>query len=227
MFYVKYVKRALDFVLSLLGIVILFPFFVVFTIIGSFKMKGNPFFIQKRPGFNGKIFNMYKFRSMTEEKDEYGNYLPDSIRLTRYGKWLRGTSIDETLELINILKGDMSFVGPRPFLIKDLVFMSEDVKLRHNVRPGLTGLAQVNGRNNMLWEEKFNYDLEYIEKISFNFDLRIFIKTALKTLRIIKTDNSEIDISEDYGDYLLHTNKISFDKYKEMLQVADKLEKSE
>ena len=183
-------------------------------------MKGSPFFFQLRPGKDSKLFKLVKFRSMSEIKDENGNYLPDKDRLTKYGEWLRNTSIDETLELFNILIGDMSFVGPRPFLVKDLVFMDEMTKTRHSVRPGLTGLAQVNGRNNMPWEEKFIYDIEYIDNINFLLDAKIFIKTVLKIVGIIKTNDDEIDLSEDYGDYLLNKKSISQEEYEAKLEEA-------
>src|SRR5690554_2470512 len=152
--YAKYIKRPLDFVLALCAFVILLPIMIILAIIGAIIMKGNPFYVQPRPGKNERIFRLIKFRTMTCEKDENGNLLPDEKRLTKYGKFLRSTSLDELPELINIIKGDMSIVGPRPQLVRDMVFMNSEQRARHTVRPGLTGLAQVNGRNNITWEQK-------------------------------------------------------------------------
>ena len=181
--YGKYIKRILDFVLSLLALVILSPFILIFTIIGAIKMKGNPFFVQKRPGKDGKIFSLIKFRTMTNKKDKDGNLLPDEKRLTSYGKFLRSTSIDEVLEIINILKGDMSIIGPRPLLVKYLPLYNEYQKHRHDVRPGLTGYAQVHGRNTVSWEEKFDMDVKYVQHITFMGDLQILLETVVKVLK--------------------------------------------
>lgn len=221
--YKNIIKRCMDIIISFIGIVILMPLFIIISIVGALSLKGNPFFVQPRPGKDGKIFYLLKFRSMNNKTDENGVLLSDKERLTKYGKWLRHTSLDETLELFNIISGDMAFVGPRPFLVKDYVFMSEKIKERHYVRPGLTGLAQVNGRNNMSWEEKFEYDLEYIDNISFLFDCSIFVKTILKVLGIIKVKDEEIDLSEDYGDYLLHSNRIDLDEYNKKIEEAKKM----
>lgn len=181
--YGKYIKRILDFVLSLLALVILSPLILIFTIIGAIKMKGNPFFVQKRPGKDGKIFSLIKFRTMTNKKDKDGNLLPDEKRLTSYGKFLRSTSIDEVLEIINILKGDMSIIGPRPLLVKYLPLYNEYQKHRHDVRPGLTGYAQVHGRNTVSWEEKFDMDVKYVQHITFMGDLKILLETVVKVLK--------------------------------------------
>ena len=181
--YAKYIKRPMDFCLSLLALLVLSPVLLALVILGTIKMKGNPFFTQQRPGKNEKIFRLIKFRTMTNEKDADGNLLPDEKRLTKYGKFLRSTSLDELPELINILKGDMSIVGPRPLLVKYLPRYNERQKLRHLVRPGLTGLAQVNGRNTLTWEEKFEDDVTYIENISFLRDLNIILTTVLKVLK--------------------------------------------
>jgi lipopolysaccharide/colanic/teichoic acid biosynthesis glycosyltransferase len=181
--YAKYFKRVLDFALSLSALIVLSPVLLVLTVLGAIKMKGNPFFTQLRPGKDERIFRLVKFRSMTCQKDANGNLLPDDQRLTRYGKLLRSTSLDELPELINILKGDMSIVGPRPLLVKYLPLYNEEQRHRHDVRPGLTGLAQVNGRNAISWEEKFAYDIEYVEKESFLFDLKIIFMTVGKVLR--------------------------------------------
>lgn len=178
--YAKYVKRLLDIVLSLTALIILSPVLLILTVLGAVKMKGNPFFTQLRPGKDEKIFRLYKFRSMTCETDAEGNPLPDEQRLTRYGKLLRSTSLDELPELWNILRGDMSIVGPRPLLVEYLPYYTEKEKHRHDVRPGLTGLAQVNGRNNLTWEQKFEYDIRYVERITFMGDLKILILTVAK-----------------------------------------------
>ncbi|MBE6805499.1 MAG: sugar transferase [Ruminococcaceae bacterium] len=176
--YAKFIKRPLDFVLSLCAIMVLSPLLIILTIIGLMVMKGNPFFTQERPGKDEKIFKLIKFRTMTCEKDENGELLPDEKRLTKYGKFLRSTSLDELPELINILIGDMSVIGPRPLLVKYLPLYSDEQKQRHLVRPGLTGLAQVNGRNAVSWEEKFEYDVEYVHNITFLNDLKILFKTV-------------------------------------------------
>lgn len=176
-FYAKYIKRILDFTLSLLALIILSPLLLVLMVIGAIAMKGNPFFLQPRPGKDEKIFKLIKFRTMTNEKDTDGNLLPDEQRLIPYGRFLRSTSMDELPELINILKGDMSIVGPRPLLVEYLPLYSEEQKHRHDVMPGLTGYAQVHGRNAITWEEKFGMDLKYMESISFALDVQIVFET--------------------------------------------------
>ena len=181
--YRKYFKRPLDFILSLIAIIVLSPVFIIIAILVRIKLGSPVIFKQDRPGLNEKIFTMYKFRTMTDERDENGELLPDSKRLTKFGRMLRSTSLDELPELFNILKGDMSFVGPRPLLVEYLPLYNEQQRRRHEVRPGLTGYAQVNGRNAISWEEKFKYDLEYVEKISFLLDLKIFIITVLKVFK--------------------------------------------
>ena len=180
--YRNFFKRFFDFILSLLGLIILSPVFVILTVLGFFIMKGNPFFTQERPGKDERIFKLIKFRSMSELKDENGNYLPDEKRLTKYGMFLRKTSLDELPELINILKGDMSIVGPRPLLVSYLELYTEQEKHRHDVRPGLTGLAQIHGRNFLTWEEVFAYDLEYIKNITLKKDIEIIIGTIKEIL---------------------------------------------
>lgn len=179
-FYGKYIKRTLDFLLSLCAIIGLSPVLLVLTILGAIKMKGNPFFTQERPGKGEKIFKLIKFRSMTCEKDAQGNLLPDEVRLTGYGKLLRATSLDELPELFNILLGHMSIVGPRPLLVRYLPLYNEEQKHRHDVRPGLTGWAQVNGRNTLSWEDKFRYDVDYVNRISFALDVKIIFMTVKK-----------------------------------------------
>lgn len=221
--YRQFFKRFYDIVLSFLAIAVLSPVLLILIIVGAIKMKGNPFFLQKRPGKNGKIFNLIKFRTMTNEKDENGELLSDEKRLNGYGKKLRSTSLDELPELFNILMGNMSIVGPRPQLVKDLVFMSEDVKKRHLVRSGLTGLAQVNGRNNLTWEEKFAYDLKYIEQISLFGDIKIILMTVGKVLKKsdVSRDGMETDI--DYGDWLLNKGEITKEEYDQKQEIAKSL----
>lgn len=178
------IKRCLDFFLSFVAVIALSPIFLILIIVGTIQMKGNPFFTQLRPGKNEKIFKLIKFRSMTNEKDKNGNILPDDIRLNRYGRILRSTSLDELPELFNILKGDMSIVGPRPLLVEYLPFYTAKEHHRHDVRPGLTGLAQINGRNAInSWEERFAYDIEYIENCSIDMDVKIILKTVGKVLK--------------------------------------------
>ena len=178
--YDRFIKRILDFTLSLIALTVLLPLMLVLMVLGAIKMKGNPFFTQLRPGKDGKIFKLIKFRSMTCEKDKDGNLLPDDVRLTRYGEILRSTSLDELPELLNILKGDMSIVGPRPLLVQYLPLYNEEQRHRHDVRPGLTGWAQVNGRNSITWEDKFRYDVWYVRNISFILDVKILFLTVKK-----------------------------------------------
>ncbi len=181
--YRKYIKRVLDFTLSLIALIILSPIYLVLAILVRIKLGSPIIFKQERPGLNEKIFTLYKFRTMTDEKDKNGKLLPDEVRLTKFGKFLRSTSLDELPELINIIKGDMSIVGPRPLLVEYLPLYNEKQRCRHNVRPGLTGYAQISGRNSISWEEKFNDDLMYIENITFIEDLKIVLKTALKVIK--------------------------------------------
>lgn len=180
--YAKFFKRLIDFLLSLAALLVLSPLMLVLTVLGAIKMKGNPFFTQTRPGKNEKIFKLIKFRSMTCEKDANGDLLPDEQRLTHYGKILRSTSLDELPELINILKGDMSIVGPRPLLVRYLERYSPQQRRRHEVRPGLTGHAQVNGRNAISWADKFRYDVEYVDNITFFGDVKIILGTVKAVL---------------------------------------------
>lgn len=182
-FYAKFLKRILDFIVSFLVLVVLLPFIILFSLLGAALMCGNPFFIQKRPGKNEKIFKLIKFRTMTNRKDKDGNLLPDEQRLTGYGKFLRSTSIDEIPELINILKGDMSIIGPRPLLVKYLPLYNDYQKHRHDVRPGLTGYAQVHGRNTLSWPQKFDLDIQYVEHITFIGDLKILAETVSKVIK--------------------------------------------
>ena len=186
--YAKFWKRFFDFTLSLLALIVLSPLLLILTVIGAVAMRGNPFFTQARPGKidkktgKEKIFKLIKFRTMSNKKDENGNFLPDEARLNKYGKFLRSTSLDELPELLNIVKGDMAIVGPRPLLVKYLPLYSERQHHRHDVRPGLTGLAQVHGRNAISWEEKFKLDIEYVTNISINSDIRIILETVKAVL---------------------------------------------
>lgn len=187
--YAKFFKRVLDFVLSLIALIILSPVLLILTVVGAVVMKGNPFFTQLRPGKRDKktgeekIFRLVKFRTMTCEKDKEGKLLPDEKRLTKYGKLLRSTSLDELPELWNILKGDMSIVGPRPLLVEYLPYYTEEERKRHNVRPGLTGLAQVSGRNSVNWERRFEYDVSYVDNLSFALDCKIIFNTVAIVLK--------------------------------------------
>lgn len=180
--YSKYIKRALDFIISLLALTVLSPLLLVLTLVGAVKMRGNPFFVQERPGRNGRVFRLIKLRSMTNEKKN-GELLPDEERLTGYGRFLRRTSLDELPELWNILVGHMSIVGPRPLLVKYLPLYNEHQARRHEVRPGLTGWAQVNGRNSITWEQKFDYDVWYVDHVSFALDVRIVMMTVRSVLK--------------------------------------------
>lgn len=179
--YKKYIKRGLDIILSLTGIIITFPIFIIIGLLVIIFLGKPAIFRQQRPGKDGKIFTLYKFRTMTNKKDKNGKLLPDSKRLTKFGKFLRKTSLDEIPEFFNILKGDMSFVGPRPLLVEYLDYYTEEEKHRHDVRPGLTGLAQVSGRNLLNWEDRFKKDLEYVNNITFINDVKIILKT-IKTV---------------------------------------------
>lgn len=181
--YAKYIKRILDILLSGCALLVLTPVLPVLTVLGAIMMKGNPFFTQLRPGKNEKIFRLIKFRTMTCEKDSSGNLLPDDQRLNQYGKLLRSTSLDELPELVNIFIGDMSIVGPRPLLVRYLPRYNAEQKRRHDVRPGLTGYAQVNGRNAISWEEKFRLDVEYVDEITFWLDVKIIFQTVGKIFK--------------------------------------------
>ena len=192
-FYEKYIKRLMDILLSGGALLVLSPVLLATAILVRTKLGSPVIFCQERPGKDEKIFKLYKFRSMTDARDENGELLSDEIRLTRFGKLLRSTSLDELPELWNILRGDMSLVGPRPLLVGYLPYYTAEEQHRHDVRPGLTGLAQVNGRNNLTWEEKFAYDLEYVDHISFGYDVRIILKTVGKVLK-----KSDIAVGNEY-----------------------------
>lgn len=218
--YAKFWKRFFDFTLSLLALIVLSPILLILTVVGAFAMRGNPFFTQLRPGKKGrdgkeKIFRLIKFRTMSNKRDRNGNLLPDADRLNGYGKFLRATSLDELGELINILVGDMSIVGPRPQLVRDMVFMTEEQRIRHSVRPGLTGLAQVSGRNAIAWEEKFKYDLQYIKHITLWGDIKILFRTVGKVLKRSDTVRDGTVSDVDYGDWLMLEGKIDQATYVE------------
>ncbi len=196
--YERFLKRPLDLFLSLLGILVTWPLMLVVAIMVRVKLGGQVLFKQERPGLNGEIFTLYKFRTMTDERDDNGELLSDEDRLTGFGKWLRSTSLDELPEMINILKGDMSFVGPRPLLVRYLPLYNEEQSHRHDVRPGLTGYAQVNGRNALTWKEKFEFDIKYVNSITFLGDLRIMIDTFKSVLRHEGIDNETSETMEEY-----------------------------
>jgi len=181
--YLKYLKRPLDVIASFFGLLVLLPIILIIALILFLSNKSNPFFLQPRGGFKNSVFNIIKFKTMNDKKDEHGNLLPDYKRVTKFGKFLRKYSIDELPQLINVLKGDMSLIGPRPFHARYIELYSDRQKERHNVRPGLTGWAQINGRNNISWKEKFELDLYYVDNQSFNLDVSILAKTVLKVLK--------------------------------------------
>lgn len=222
--YRKFFKRALDFFIALISLLILSPVFIVLIAAGAIAMRGNPFFVQLRPGRHGRIFRMIKFRTMSNAKGANGMLLPDGQRLNWYGRLLRKTSLDELGELLNILIGQMSLVGPRPLLIRDYVFMDDAVRRRHDVRGGLTGLAQVRGRNNITWEQKFEFDLEYTRRITFLNDLKIVFRTVLRVFsgKDVVRDGTDSDL--DYGDYLLNKGAVSGEEYEEKQEQALRIE---
>ena len=226
-FYEKYVKRAIDIVCASAAIICFSPLYIGVAILVRFKLGSPVLFTQDRPGLVGEdgketIFKMYKFRTMTDERDENGELLPDEVRLTSFGKWLRSTSLDELPEAFNILNGTLSVCGPRPQLVRDMVFMTDEQRMRHTAKPGLSGLAQVNGRNAISWEDKINWDLKYIEKVSFLEDLKIILSTVKKAF--IKHEGitqDDMATAEDFGDYLLRTEKVDKENYnKKQLQAT-------
>lgn len=227
--YAKFLKRVFDFLLSLLALSVLSPILLLLCVIGALAMGGNPFFVQPRPGKkdkNGKekIFKLIKFRTMSNKTDENGKLLPDDVRLNSYGKLLRSTSLDELPELLNILIGDMSIVGPRPQLVRDMTFMTAQQRRRHDVRPGLTGLAQVSGRNNITWEQKFQYDLQYIDSgITFWNDVKIILQTVGKVLKRSDTVREGTASDLDFGDWLMQEGKIDQAQYDEKQAQAKEL----
>lgn len=216
-FYECFIKRILDVLCASMAVLVFSWLYLIIAILVRIKLGSPVLFKQPRPGLIGKdgketIFDMYKFRTMTDERDADGKLLPDEQRLTWFGKKLRATSLDELPEAFNILKGDMSVIGPRPQLVRDMVFMDKRVRMRHTVKPGLSGLAQVMGRNSITWEEKFEWDLKYIEKVSFINDFKIICMTVKKVFGRGESSD-ETDVTDDYGDVLLKTGKISREEY--------------
>lgn len=228
-FYEKYIKRLLDVICSLLAIIVFCWLYVILAIIVRLKLGKPIIFKQPRPGMvdpkTGKeiVFDMYKFRSMTDERDESGELLPDEVRLTRFGRILRESSLDELPEAFNILKGDMSVIGPRPQLVRDMVFMSKEQRMRHTAKPGMSGLAQVKGRNAITWEEKINWDLKYIEKVSFIGDVKIILETVGTVFKRSGITDGENATALDYGDALLKAGRITQKEYDQRQKEAKQI----
>lgn len=221
--YARYIKRILDILLSGCALVVLSPVLLIVAVLVRTKLGSPVIFCQERPGKDEKIFKMYKFRSMTDARDENGELLPDEVRLTKFGRALRSTSLDELPELWNIFKGDMSIVGPRPQLVRDMVFMTPEQRLRHTVMPGLTGLAQVSGRNAISWEDKLATDLRYIRRITFLGDVKIVLLTVKKVFCREDISAAGMDTAEDLGDYLLRTAQVSEEAYQELQDESKEL----
>ena len=214
--YARFIKRLLDILLSGCALVVLSPVLLIVAVLVRTKLGSPVIFCQERPGKDEKIFKMYKFRSMSDARDENGELLPDEVRLTKFGRALRSTSLDELPELWNIFKGDMSIVGPRPQLVRDMVFMTPEQRLRHTVMPGLTGLAQVSGRNAISWEDKLATDLRYIQHMTFLGDVKIVLLTVKKVFCREDISADGMDTAEDLGDYLLRTAQVSEEAYQEL-----------
>lgn len=228
--YELYIKRPLDILCALMALIVFSWLYLILIILGVIFMRGNPFFTQDRPGKDEKIFKLIKFRTMDNRKDENGNLLPDEVRLNKYGRFLRSSSLDELPEAFNILKGDMSVIGPRPQLVRDMVFMTPEQRQRHTVRPGLSGLAQIRGRNAISWDGKLATDLEYIKKVTFVGDIKIIVDTVkqvfFKQKGLEGAENSDIDeveITDDFGDYLLKAGRISQEEYDDKQKEAIEL----
>ena len=223
-FYERYIKRALDIVCALAALLVFVWLYLLVAVLVRFKLGAPVLFVQPRPGKDEKIFKLYKFRTMTDAQDEHGELLPDDIRLTIFGRSLRATSLDELPEVFNILKGDMSVVGPRPQLVRDMVFMTPEQRRRHSVRPGLTGLAQTRGRNALIWEKKLAADLEYIQHITFWGDVKIVFDTVKQVFFHQKglpgEAQDEVEITDDYGDYLLKRGVVTREEYDEKQAMA-------
>lgn len=229
-FYERYVKRLIDIICSGLALIVFSWLYIIIALLVRIKLGSPVLFAQYRPGLidpkTGKerIFKMYKFRTMTDQKDEEGNLLPDEVRLTKFGAWLRSTSLDELPEAFCILNGSMTLIGPRPQLVRDMVFMSKEQRMRHTAKPGLSGLAQVSGRNAISWDEKIQYDLDYIKKVSFLRDLKILLQTVEKAFIKQEGITEEGNVTTaDYGDYLLQTKQISKEKYDKKQNEAKEL----
>ena len=230
--YAKYFKRILDILCALLAVSCFCWLYIILAILVKVKFGSPVLFTQPRPGKkdeNGveQIFKLYKFRTMTDEKDEQGKLLPDKVRLTKFGRWLRSTSLDELPEAFNILRGDMSIIGPRPQLVRDMVFMTPEQRKRHDIRPGLSGLAQTRGRNAISWDGKLAMDLEYVRKITFWGDVKIVVDTVkqvfFKHKGIEGSDMDEVEITDDFGDYLLKAGRVSREEYEEKQEEAREL----
>ena len=221
--YARYIKRILDVLLSGCALVVLSPVLLIVAVLVRTKLGSPVIFCQERPGKDEKTFKMYKFRSMSDARDENGKLLPDEVRLTKFGRALRSTSLDELPELWNIFKGDMSIVGPRPQLVRDMVFMTPEQRLRHTVMPGLTGLAQVSGRNAISWEDKMATDLRYIHRITFLGDVKIVLLTVKKVFCREDISADGMDTAEDLGDYLLRTAQVSEEAYQELQDESKEL----
>ena len=229
-FYELYIKRLMDIVCSLAAIIVFSWLYIIVAVLVRVKLGSPVMFKQPRPGKidpktgREKIFYMYKFRSMSDERDEDGNLLPDDVRLGKFGKALRATSLDELPEAFNILKGDMSIIGPRPQLVRDMVFMTDEQRMRHTAKPGLSGLAQTRGRNALSWDGKLATDLEYIENVTFLGDVKIIIDTVkqvfFKEKGIEGGTIDEVDITDDFGDYLLKAGRVSKEEYDQKMNEA-------
>lgn len=220
-FYEKYMKRPLDIIGAIFVLLLFSWLYAIIALLVRIKLGSPVLFVQPRPGKNERIFNLYKFRTMTDETDADGELLSDAKRLTPFGKKLRETSLDELPEAFNILRGEMSFIGPRPLLVRDMVFMTPEQRMRHSVRPGLSGLAQVNGRNDISWEDKLNYDIAYIQNMSFIEDVKIGIKTILcAVLSHHGISENGKATADDLGDYLLNSGKIALHEYLQKQQEA-------
>lgn len=226
-FYEKYLKRFLDILIASLAIILFWWLYAVIALLVLLKLGRPVIFKQPRPGKDEKVFNLYKFRSMTDERDAEGNLLPDEIRLTKFGKALRASSLDELPEVLNILKGEMSIIGPRPQLVRDMVFMTPEQRQRHSVRPGLSGLAQTRGRNALPWDEKLAADLEYIQNISFRGDAKIVFDTIRQVFfhqrGMQDSSVDEVDIADDFGDYLLKSGRVTREEYAEKQRQAKEI----
>lgn len=225
--YERYIKRLLDVICALAALIVFGWLYIIVAVLVRVKLGSPVLFTQPRPGKGEKIFKLYKFRTMTDARDENGKLLPDDVRLTKFGKALRSTSLDELPEAFNILKGDMSVIGPRPQLVRDMVFMTPEQRLRHTVRPGLSGLAQTRGRNALSWDGKLETDLEYIQHVTFLGDLKIIFDTVKQVFfrqkGLENSDVDEVDITDDFGDYLLKAGRVSMEEYAEKQAEAREL----
>lgn len=225
--YERYIKRLLDIICALAALIVFGWLYIIVAVLVRVKLGSPVLFTQPRPGKDEKIFKLYKFRTMTDARDENGKLLPDDVRLTKFGKALRSTSLDELPEALNILKGDMSVIGPRPQLVRDMVFMTPEQRLRHTVRPGLSGLAQTRGRNALSWDGKLETDLEYIQHVTFLGDLKIIFDTVKQVFfrqkGLENSDVDEVEITDDFGDYLLKAGRVSMEEYVEKQAEAKEL----